>query len=551
MSPTPNTDRSPLLSRRTLLAGSAAAGLGIGTLTGCSDPTKEANTAARNVSATLPTYKPVDLVEPDLPGDDVLMSGYYAYPKDPKRVFTEPPAAGLDEIKIMYPTYVPVPPGRDKNKFYAQLEERAGCKLTFRRLPPGDYNAAFQTTIAGGDVPDVCMFPRPTPDEPRVLDKLFCDLGPYLSGDAAAEFPYLAALPPNSWRSTVANGSIYAVPQPRPVAPQAIFVRLDILEELGLDPEPADYKEFLDLMQAVTDPKKRRWAFANTGHMQQFVSSMLGAPNGWSEDGGKFTNALADERSLEAIQRVAEMVKKGLFHPDSASIEYEKIREQFFAGRLALTSDGAVGWDLFVRQLGGPEEGARKLGMINQPKADGGGDARHFAGTSVQAITVIKKDLGEEKTRKVLNLLNFLSTPIGSREHLERKYGVEGHDFDFVDGLPTLNETGSGEFMDVQYVADSMTTIGPGPKIGVDKQYAWHKRASADPVYNPTVGLYSDTYSRDGVSLGEGLNAAVSDVIFGRKPITAVSEAYESWRKDGGDKIAAEYAESLAARSGN
>jgi putative aldouronate transport system substrate-binding protein len=537
----------PQVSRRTLLAGSVVAGLGISALSGCSDPTKETNTVERNVNAKRPTYAAANIIEPDLPGDEILMSGYYAYPQNPKRIFEEPPAAGLDEIKIMYPTFVPTPPGRDKNKFYQQLETNVGCKLTFRTLPPGDYPAAFQTTVAGGDLPDVAMFPRPMADEPRVLNKLFADLGPYLGGDAAKDFPYLAAMPPFTWPSTVSNGTIYAVPQPRPLAPQALFIRLDIAEELGINPEPASLEEFLEASRAVTDKKERRWAHGNTGPVLAFFDMMLEAPNSWVEEGGKFTYAVTDERHLEAIQHTADMVKDGLFHPDTASLPYENIRTNFYAGRLAFLGDGAVGWDLFVRGLGGPEKGAEILGMINPPKAEGGGDARHYGGTGVQNITVVKKDLGEEKTRKVLAFLNFLATPIGSREHLERKYGVEGTDFDWVDGLPTLNDTGTKEFMDLQYITDSMTTIGPGPKLGVDRQYAWHKRASADPVTNPTVGLYSDTYSRDGATLNEELNTVISDVIYGRKKIGAVTEAYEKWRKDGGDKIAAEYGESFAA----
>lgn len=546
MSTAPSPFTRPV-SRRTLLAGGAAT-LGVGgLLSGCSDPTEDTNTGQRNASATHPTYKPVELIKPDHPGSDKLMAGYYAYPKDPKRVFDEPPAAGLDEINFMYPTFVPTPPGRDKNKFYAQLEKNIGCKMNFRTLPSGDYAAAFQTTIASGDLPDICMFPRPIADEPKVLNKLFADLGPYLSGDAAKDYPYLAAMPPYVWPSTIANGTIYAVPQPRPLAKEAIFIRVDIAEKLGADPEPKSLKEFQDLLRGVTDKKKRRWAFGNASAMVRYLQMMLGAPNAWSEEGGKFTHAYGDERTFEAVQLTADMVKEGLFHPDAASVS-AKYRDMFFAGQLILHGDGSVGFDLFARSLGGPEEGAKKLGMINPPKADGGGDARHFGSDGIQDITVIRKDAGEEKIRTMLSVLNFLAAPIGSREHLERKFGVEGHDFDWVQGIPTLNETGSREFLDVQYITDAMTTIGPGAKAAVDKQYAWNKRAAKEPVPDPSVGLYSDTYSRDGSSLDEKLDSARNDVIFGRKKISDLKEAYESWRKNGGDKFAAEYAESLAAQ---
>lgn len=543
LSPTP-------VSRRRLLATAGTLGLAAatgGTLGGCSDPTQDTNTAARNAKAVLPTYRSVELIKPDLPGSDVLMPGYYAYPRHPRPAFDEPPGKGLGSLSIMYGSYVPAPPGPSQNAFYARIQERVGCDLKISFIPSDDYPKKFPTMIAGGDLPDVCTFPLPTPDQPRVMDKLFADLGPYLAGDKALDYPYLANIPTASWKPTVTNGTVYAVTQPRALSGTAMYFRRDIIEQLGADPEPASFAEFLELLTAVTDEKAGRWAFANTGNMVTHVKMMLGAPNNWTETDGRFTSVMADERHKQAIAEVAAMVKKGLFHPDSASVAYTKIRELFFGGRIALTSDGYAGWDLFTRQLGGGPEGNAKLGLIVEPKYDGGGDARHFAGTGFQGITVINKKLPADKIKKILNVLNFLAAPIGSREHLERKYGVEGTDYTWVDGLPTLNETGTREFMDLQYLTDAQTIIGPGVKAGVDYQHAWHQRVTKDLVDDPTIGLYSDTYSRKGNQLNAMLGSVQADVIFGRKPLSAIDDAYQDWRSQGGDKIAQEYAESKAA----
>ena len=133
---TPAPDRSAVLSRRRLLlAGSLTAGAGSPILSSCSDPTKDTNTGERNAAATLPTYAAVNLIEPDLPGDQILMPGYYRYPRDPKPVFAEPPAGGLGEISLMYTTFVPVPQGADKNAFYAQLEEKIGVRSSRSASP--------------------------------------------------------------------------------------------------------------------------------------------------------------------------------------------------------------------------------------------------------------------------------------------------------------------------------------------------------------------------------------------------------------------------------
>lgn len=545
----PEINTAPLTRRR--LLGSAvvlaAASIAGGSLSGCSDPTEKTNTGTRNAKATLPSYVPVDLVKPDLPGNEILMPGYYEYPKDPRPAFDKPPAAGVDPITIMYTTFLPTPPGPARNAFYARLQQRIGTELKISFIPAADYGAKFQTMIAGGDLPDICNFPLPTPDQPRVMNKLFADLGPYLAGDKAKDYPYLANLPTASWKPTVANGTIYAVPQPRALSGTAMYSRLDLIKKVGARPQPGSYAEFLDLLTAVTDAKAQRWAFANPTNMVIHLQMMLGAPNNWTDTGGKFVNAFADERSTEAVARTAEMVKNGLFHPDSASLEYTRIRELFFAGRVALTSDGYAGWDLFVRELGGGPEATAKLGLVVEPKADGGGDARHFAGTGFQGITVVKKGLGEQRTRKLLDVLNYLATPIGSREHLERKFGVRGIDYTIQDGLPTLTDRGNREFMDLQYITDSQTIIGPGVRAGVDYQYAWHRRVTKDLVRDPSIGLYSDTYSRKGADLNKLLSDARLDVIFGRKPLKHLQEAYATWRKQGGDDIAGEYAQSQAA----
>lgn len=537
-------------SRRRLLGAGGALGIAAiagSALTGCSDSSKDTNTAADNAKAKLPTYAPVELVKPDLPGTDILMPGYYHYQQHPKAAFQEPPCAGLDSVSIMYDSYVPTPPGADKNAFYQLLQKRAGCDLKISMVPNADYQTKFQTMIAGGDLPDVMNFLVPTPDQPQVMRKLFADLGPYLAGDAAKEYPYLANIPTPSWKATVSNGSVYAVPQPRALTPGALYMRTDIIKKLGANAEPKDYQELRELMTAVTDKKASRWAFASVPGMVSILKQMLGAPNNWSDANGTFTLVYDDDKSKQAVSQVADMVKKGLFHPDAASVTYTGIRDLFFAGRVALTTDGYAGWNLFVESLGGGQEGLNKLGMIVEPKYDGGGDAPQYAGRGFQGLTVVKKGLGEDKTKKVLNLLNFLATPIGSREYLERKYGVEGTDFTWTDGTPTLTDTGKREFMDLQYIVDAPTILGPDQKSSVDYQYNWQKRVTKNLITDPTVGLYSDTYSRKGTQLGKILDDAQNDVIFGRKPISAMDEAYKTWRSQGGDQIAKEYEQSKAA----
>ncbi|HIT75170.1 MAG TPA: ABC transporter substrate-binding protein, partial [Candidatus Avipropionibacterium avicola] len=72
-----------LLNRRTLL-GATAAVSAVG-LAGCrtkADSDQNRKVAEQNAQALLPTYRPVELAEPDLPGVDLLPPGYFTYPRN-------------------------------------------------------------------------------------------------------------------------------------------------------------------------------------------------------------------------------------------------------------------------------------------------------------------------------------------------------------------------------------------------------------------------------------------------------------------------------------
>ncbi|RCK71239.1 hypothetical protein DT076_01965 [Desertihabitans brevis] len=76
----------------------------------------------------------------------------------------------------------------------------------------------FDTTVAGGDLPDVVYVPTDVAQLPRLMEAKFHDLTELLSGDAVAEYPALANLSPDLWRGCVFNGRIWGIPVPRAMA---------------------------------------------------------------------------------------------------------------------------------------------------------------------------------------------------------------------------------------------------------------------------------------------------------------------------------------------
>lgn len=535
-----------ILSRRTVLAGALGAGVGATavTLAGCS-PTPPSTSAGSSADprAALPDFRPAELVEPDLAGTDVVMSGYFTYPSSPRPVFAQPPAAGIDRLSILYPTLLPIPKSPETNSFWGRLQSDLGTKVQLQPVPTSDYNAKFQAVVAGGELPDVFVLPTTVPDLPRFLQQACADLTPLLGGTAATDFPYLANIPTASWHAAINGGRLWGVPQPRAITGTAIFRRTDLFDEAGVSPSPEDFGDLRAMMAGLTRPAQQRWAFSNPARVVELLNAMQGGPNQWSEKDGTFTSAYLDPRYREALARTAELVAAGFVHPAANTASANQHRDLFQSGATSMLFDGYAAWDLLVKNLGSSD----RLDLLVAPRYDGGGDSPQLAGRSYQAVTVISRRITGERLRSVVNALNFLATPIGSAEHLHRKFGVEGQDFTVVDGRPQLTERGKSGAIDLQYIADAPTILGPGSRSDVERQHAWHRRVAANLIANPTVGLYSATASNRAAVIDRPLADTIKGVQFGRNSLSDFDAAVAAWRAAGGDTMAREYGESFAA----
>src|SRR5215204_81436 len=159
----------------------------------------------------LPTYVPVQgLPAPDLPGtpDGLVSPAYLTYPKD--KLFQsvkDPPGRG-GEVHVSLQTANPPWPPVDQNPAWQAVNKAANVKFNVTTLPFGDFNAKWATLQAGNEHPDMmCTITRPdVAIVPAFLTSRCQDLTPYLAGDAARDYPNLAALPTRAWKSTLIDG---------------------------------------------------------------------------------------------------------------------------------------------------------------------------------------------------------------------------------------------------------------------------------------------------------------------------------------------------------
>ncbi len=531
----------PVLSRRDVLRGAGALSLAAAIApltTACGGGTADVSTA--NARLKLPTYVPFGGVTPDLAAGDNLLPGFYGYPADPVSAISGKPGEGAGKVDILVNTFSPVPPALGSNSYWQALNDRVGAELAFNIVPDADYGTKLTTTLAGGDLPDLVMLQSWTPNLPAVLKAKFADLTPYLSGDAVKEYPFLAGIPEFSWRPMIANGGIYGLPTPRASIGNIMFARDDLIAERSLNPAPQNHQEFVALCEGLTDAKAGRWALGDTGvgggGALAFTLAMTGAPNGWAVSGGTFTNAVETDAYPQALDAVAAMVKKGVFHPDTFSATFQQGRDWFGTGKIALKVDGYAAWDILRSTYQGIDVGA----MI-APAFEGGGKGRQFTGSGSFAVTAVKQG-DEARVKQLLAIANWMVAPFGTAEHLFRKFGVEGTDYTMTDGVPKPTKRGETDVkIPLQYLVDSPPVIGPGEKAVVDKQYAFHRKAATLLVEDPTVGLDSATRAAKGSALSKILNGAVSEIVRGNKPVTDWSGVVRNWRQSGGDTMRGEF----------
>jgi putative aldouronate transport system substrate-binding protein len=507
----------------------------------------------------LPTYVPIAGVKPDLPGDDVIPDGYLQFPKSTFKSVADKPGTGAD---VTWMTYTIVPNAAlDDNSAWQEVNKQLGANLKMQLTPFADYNARLQTAIAGNELPDVVFIQTLQPEQARLMENKFADLTPYLSGDAVKDYPNLANLPTISWKSTLFNNAIYAVPTAYIRFFWMLWARQEMLDQIGAS-LPTNADEFKRVLVDLTRPQAGVWGIA--GHSGALAApfdlytgsgglyaSMFGAPNQWGESGGKLTRTWETEQFKAALAYARDLVAAGVYHPDTLNYNTLSKRTNFEAGKFAFEYDGMTInlWNNAKRV-----NPATKLRQPLPPPADGS-KGHYWFGSGSFGITAIKK-APPDRLKEILRIMNYLAAPIGSDEYLLLHYGVRGTDWELDDkGNPTLTEKGQADAM--PWGAGTVTVPNP-PQIlfnPQDPEFAKviqgeQRVMGGVGVSDPTIGLFSATNASRGNQTTQALMDGLTEILRGNQPVTSLDQLVADWRRNGGDQIRAEYEQAFAAAKG-
>ncbi|MGW7683979.1 extracellular solute-binding protein [Kribbella sp. NPDC054772] len=534
------------LSRRALLGAGAAIGLS-GVMSGCSNAGRGGGAGGNDTGSkekVRPAYVRYDGVKADLAGEKYgIPDGFLRYPADPVQAIADRPGDGKP-IEVMTNTNTPIPPNVTQNAFWQQFNERVGSPVRLNLTPSVDYDEKFATAVAGGKLGDLFMIGN-VPQKPQMLAAKAVDLTPHLAGDKITKYPYLANLPETSWNSAIFDGKIYGVPIPRgAISSQVLYARKDILDAQGLPATLKSADDFVALCKELTDKRKNRFALADLP--TQFVQNMFGIANGWREADGKLVSNNEDPAQQEALTLVQKLWKSGYIHPDAFTSQNQDRKTRFGNGTGPLVLATFSGWPTYLQTM---EEQA-EIAIIAPPAHDGSGPGHTWMGAPSLSVTAVSKT-AEDRVETMLAYLNYLAAPFGTSEYLFRKYGIKGIDHRVSDGNPVLTQKGFSETqLALQYQADGPWAIFlPERKGSTEACFNAMKEICPEAETNPVDGMYSETQSRKGGQINRDLNAVTSDIIQGRKPVSAWAPAVKKWKSSGGDKIAEElYAAYKASR---
>jgi putative aldouronate transport system substrate-binding protein len=527
-------------------------------------PTTAPAPAASAGTGPLPTYlPPTGGPKPDLVSSDPrITQGFLNYPQEPPKSWTSGPPGAGGTLNVLMSGYYPPPAPRDVNATWKAVEKELNTTVQMTIIPGADYRARLQVVMAGSDLPDAIHVTGPVNDliSSQFLQAQIADLTPYLGGDAAKDYPNLAAIPGYAYKGAgaVFDNRLYGIPIHRYLPAFWFFRNTDVWDaEIGANVVPKDAEDFKKILQQLNRPQENRWAIGNAGPvsatMWGIVSflEMFGAPNLWEEDAsGKLIRNFETDQYKAAVSYMKELMNLGVYHPDTQTMVGTQSRDAFIAGKFVVSNEAfGNGWNDFWRR-GMQQNPPRHFNIVMPFSASAGVPPRHFIGGGTVAYNIYKKG-SPDRVKEVLRIMDYLAAPFGTQEDMLLTYGLRDQDYT-VDGsgnpAPTQAGIANSQYVPWQYLAHR-------PYVWYQADLPGYTQAAFEAeqvlvnvgIGDPTRGLHSATQSRRGVAADQTFYEGVADILFNRRPLTDFDGLVAEWRTSAGDAIRKEFQDEIAA----
>jgi putative aldouronate transport system substrate-binding protein len=342
---------------------------------------------------------------------------------------------------------------------------------------------------------------------------------------------------------------------PRAPFLNAFLVRQDLVDQARLE-QPKSADDFKRFLQALTKPQQNRFGLAAATPPAFGLGSqgpllmIFGAPNNWALDkSGKLVKDYETEEFKAAVGYARDLWSAGAYHPDSRTLNGTTLSTALRGGQTAVASHsfGALiaQWPLLAT-----ENPDARLRVIHPFSADGKAKPIYHTGPSNFGMSFIKKG-SPDRVKLLLRVLNYIASPFGSQEWALLNYGVEGEHYTRdAQGIPVLNDKGKSEVVSTwKYITNNPQVLFSPYR---SKDYATDIQvdeiALADVgIADPTLGMFSTTYSGQKVTLDQAMSDGIGDIVVGRSPLTDLDGLIRDWRNNGGEKARGEYQDAIAS----
>ncbi|MER6117446.1 extracellular solute-binding protein [Streptomyces sp. A0642] len=547
---TPNsTPSSTAPSRRSFLATGAVAAVavagGVPLLAACGGSgsgSKEGTTTGKALKKVVPAYAPLNLVQPDVPGVNGSSPGFTKLP-DPLVVSVKSVPGKGSSFRVMTPLWGTVP--KKNNPYYTAVNKAVGATLNFDPQDGNTYQDKIGAVLAGSDIPDVMTIPgwNMQGQIRNAISAKFADLTPHLAGDAVKKYPNLANIPTGAWQYSVFGGKLRGLPMPTPVIGNAIFYRKDLI---GSGAVPASADDLLAFGKEHTAPKQKVWAFDDLWTCIQKIYGLLpDAPHYWQLEDGKLVHKIETKAYREALAFARKLHDGGYVHPDADAGKDADSKIRFTSGHVLMYNDGTGGWKGMVteQKAGNPKFDMQALDFFSHD----GGKPVLWQDDPAGIFTFLSKKLSKAQIEEFLAIADYAAAPFGTEEFMLTNYGVKGTHYTIKDGAPTYTPQGVEEAQPSTFLflASPPTSIAYPDQPQLAKDYAAWMARQAPHIKKPLFFGMQVVEPQRYASLYTPFDDLQKDIRRGRKKVSDVEEAVNTWKKSGGDKLRAWYQDIL------
>lgn len=455
--------------------------------------------------------------------------------------------SGPLEVSFMMPLYNDKPPKLEGNLVFEEYEKLTGAKINVNYVPNGNYLDKLNLSLAGGDLSAVTMIPAAALKSTAFINAarggVFWDLTKEIG-----QYPELAKLIPEISRTnTSVDGKLYGLPIARPTARVGLLYRKDLFDSLGLK-TPTSIEELYATAKELKAKKPDMIPLslsdnnlgASVWNGVDFLTVSQGGYNQWGLKDGKLEPYFMTNEYMKTLDFFRKMYSENLINKDFPLVTTAQTTLE--AGKAGMLINAYDGTNNFKKNLLKIEPNAQ-LGV----QYVFNGKTNSISGHN--GLFAISKE--KVKTDAQLKqVLGFFNRTAQQDAIIYRNFGIEGkhHKLD-ASGAPSfVSEEAAKDFngnnvafnFGINPAAVSWPTSPPEQKMIVDAYLNNAQYAVANPV-DPFV---SPTYTEKGGDLDKIMYDARVKYIMGEIDRQGYEKAFAEWRKQGGDKMAAEYTES-------